>query len=50
MRKKKGSTDRDALFNQWDAHKDDDLSLGEYQAGLKGKPGLETRLKKFDTN
>ena len=50
MRKKKGNVDRNAPFNQWDTNKDDSLSLEEFQAGLKGKPRLEERFKKFDKN
>lgn len=50
MRKKKGNADRNVPFDRWDTNKDDYLSLEEYQAGLKGKPGLEERLKKFDKN
>ena len=48
MQKKKGNADRNVPFNQWDTNKDDYLSLEEYKAGLKGKPGLEERHKKFD--
>ena len=47
-RKKKGNVDRNVPFDQWDTNKDDYLSLEEYQAGLKGRPGLEERYKKFD--
>lgn len=47
-KKKKGNADRNVPFDRWDVNKDEHLSLEEYQNGLKNKPGLEGRFKRFD--
>lgn len=47
---KKPKTDRNIPFDRWDTDKNDFLSLDEYKIGHQGKPDLETRFQRFDTN
>jgi N-acetylgalactosamine-6-sulfatase len=41
---------RAKAFARWDTNQDDILTLEEYQAGLKGQSGLESRYKSLDQN
>ena len=41
---------RAKAFARWDTNHDDQLTLDEYKAGLKGQDDLDARFKRFDHN
>jgi len=41
---------RSKAFARWDANHDEQLTLDEYKAGLKGQDDLDARFKRFDHN
>lgn len=47
---KRAPGDRNIPFDRWDTDKNDSLSLDEYKIGHRGKPDLEKRFLRFDTN
>ncbi len=47
-KKRTTAATRARAFDRWDANRDDQLTLDEYRAGLKGEAGIEARFARFD--